>query len=40
MTKKLLKIALWLLSAIITLIAVIWIAFQVSPKPGAYIGHL
>lgn len=37
MTKKLLKIALWLLSAIITLIAVIWIAFQVSPKPGAYI---
>ncbi|GAB2022551.1 alpha/beta hydrolase [Pseudolactococcus yaeyamensis] len=37
MTKKLLKITFWLSSAIIMLIAIIWIVFQLSPKPGAYI---
>lgn len=37
MIKKLFKIALWLLAVIVTGIAVIVIAFQVSPRPGAYL---
>lgn len=37
MKRKLLKIALWLLAVIVTGIAVVFIAFQVSPRPGAYL---
>lgn len=36
MLRTIIKFFLWLLAAIMTLVIIGFIAFQVSPRPGAY----
>lgn len=35
--KKILRVCLWLVGILVTLALVVLIAFQVSPRPGAYL---